>query len=405
MQYFIIDVSLSAATAPSVSSVANHIREFVFNPLTDKVILPDLSLSNSFPTTFFLIPSTTAFFLPALNHTTTLMNLHDRIIIITDASAQCSDEDFAQVSDAVKRLKALEVKLNVFGVDWNGKLVEDDDNDDDDDDDNNDDDDDDGSSMSSTDSAISVSTIKNENFKMLVRIGGQCDPFNIFSIIQKLPQKNTSPQKKSAPPKANATYIMYLHTEDTSSSLEFLAACKAAAPKKFHRHCFQLDGTRHFTLMSFTGLTPAQAASITFTHQPCIQSLPFDIELTGLLPWQSTLGLSCNTIAKEKISQIMDKVDLSKLPPAKQAKFKNNNLHLSLYRARGFDKTQNSAGCKAVKAAMANRFGGLVRGVSVRLKVLGASYSDYRGERALMTMSILAMNPAKWLKTAKSTTD
>ena len=192
------------------------------------------------------------------------------------------------------------------------------------------------------------------------------------------PPSHPSPQENSATPKVQ--HIMYLHTEDTTSSLEFLAACKAEAPKEFHNHCFQQDGTRHFTLMGFTGLTPEQAASISFTQQPPI-SLPLDIELTGFKTWETALALGCNDDAKERITQIMRGVDQSMLP--RSHLFKSDNLHLSLYRRHRFDKTENSAGCERVREAMGDRFGGTVRGVAIRLKVVGSSYTDsadYRGE-------------------------
>lgn len=159
---------------------------------------------------------------------------------------------------------------------------------------------------------------------------------------------------------------------------EVVSLCKRSCSERMNR-CLQKDGTYHFTLFGGQKLTFEQANELSYELNDNSISLP-NFHVTGLMPWGSGVYLSTDT----KIDHILDAIHA---PFA----WKTPQLHLSLYRVRGYEPfSEYKKEINQVKEALSSikKFG-YAKGTSVVLKEIGAEYdgSDGRFYRILYSES------------------
>ena len=142
-------------------------------------------------------------------------------------------------------------------------------------------------------------------------------------------------------------------------------ACKSACDKGVHDHCFQMDGTRHITLADYRGLTKAEADAVQFAEP---HQLPLHLPIAGFHNWvDKSACLALKVYGGDTLLSATPL--LSGLPPhVPQGRKTLNNLHISLYRRRGYKFGETKAALQAVERAAAGMPLGTVKVTRIGIK-------------------------------------
>jgi hypothetical protein len=170
-------------------------------------------------------------------------------------------------------------------------------------------------------------------------------------------------ENKNVPFPGRRTFLLLLLVEPDDECNQFLAECKSLCSPDVHEHCFQREGTLHFSLtQKKLNLTYEEAMDISVDPMPT--SLPV-MRLTKFKSWPRCIALDTSTSLSSLVSSITPSVPLHK------------NAHMSLYRMRGNKgKNETEKQFNHVRDNVSRNFG-TAKGVRVILKEMGA---DYEGQ-------------------------
>jgi len=164
-------------------------------------------------------------------------------------------------------------------------------------------------------------------------------------------------------------YVLCLMIEPDDTFTRFYNKCKSLLPENVVKQCSQWQGTEHFTL--FKGnLTRSQSQRVRFLSPP---PLPVRLDLGPLKNWTSCLALATDRQGRRRIGRLL--TDLVGLPTNSSSQ---DNLHLSLFRRRGYDASKFRQHITDVRNGLSGGAYGTVKGVKIILKIVGAEYDDCR---------------------------
>ena len=154
---------------------------------------------------------------------------------------------------------------------------------------------------------------------------------------------------------------MAIRESASSAFAAGLQKCAAVGLPAVHKHCFQVDQTRHVTLLEGTW-TLQQVRSLRFADP----FSPVTIEFQGRKNWKAGCYLSLTHSTTRQLQALLQRMD--NLPIKREG---NRSLcnHVSLYRKRGF--ASGPVDFDAIRHALAKHDWGTVQGVSLRIKALG----------------------------------
>ena len=191
------------------------------------------------------------------------------------------------------------------------------------------------------------------------------------------PPSAAAPTTSAAPPPQShgaagprRSYVVLLMVEGANAEhLAYLERCEAACDDAIHGHCFQADGTRHFTIAKGSW-TDAVAKTVRFASKP---PLPANIPLTHQKSWASCLALGVDDATAATIGDVVARLAL---PAGARRTVDAAKLHLSLYRGRGRGPALKRQ-MPVLREAAGGGFGSVVA-ARVVVKVVGADYATSR---------------------------
>ena len=168
----------------------------------------------------------------------------------------------------------------------------------------------------------------------------------------------------------------------------FLRQCRTSCSEAVQAHCYQRDGTQHFTLFKLSGkakMTHAEAAAVTYDGPSAERRL----RLGGFSGWgKSFVGVHAHSSSYGDVAAVAAGVRGLALPPVKGSGVKalvGSELHVSLYRPHkplpgNFNEQQMQRAFGAVKSDTRPMLGAdaepIVSGrcAVLAIKVIGAPY-------------------------------
>lgn len=168
--------------------------------------------------------------------------------------------------------------------------------------------------------------------------------------------------------------LMLMVEEDDEVHQAYLQRCQKAIGKDEDLQlCFQMDGTRHFTVAEGYW-TDEEVASITFNQPLATVDLPIKLTLSDPLHWDSCFALKIESISWDRVCKLIEKLEL----PAHIKRPKNqSNFHLSLYRNRGTIEEKKFKHFVQQLKVM-HKQPGQVKGVRFEVKLKNAAYTTGR---------------------------
>ena len=189
------------------------------------------------------------------------------------------------------------------------------------------------------------------------------------------------PQLKRPKPAAGGgserkQFVLVLAVREPEGRSEFFKVkerLRKACEPGVHANCAQRAGTMHFTLHT-QSLTDGDAKKVAFEIQPL---LPLQLKLAGLQKWPSCLAFKIDASSTELVNAAL--LGIKGLQPSgKQDRVSvaQDQMHLSLYRARGMSGYPLKAQIKRMKDAVKGMQYGQVLATEIALKEVGSGYGE-----------------------------
>ncbi len=157
--------------------------------------------------------------------------------------------------------------------------------------------------------------------------------------------------------------IVLVEIDETCKN--FISECTNHCSQAITNHCLQYQETLHFTIFNNKMLTYDEAMSLYYDGKSVLPTY----SLNGLMPWPSCIALG----SKTDISQTINGIEADFQWQAEK------NLHMSLFRMRGFSHSKRNA-FQNIKKGVEDmtEFGG-ARGTKLILKEMAAAYDGSDG--------------------------
>jgi len=183
-------------------------------------------------------------------------------------------------------------------------------------------------------------------------------------------------------------FVLVLAVQEPERGSEFFKVKEClhdACERAVHNKCAQLAGTMHFTLHT-QSLTDEEAADVAFKIQP---RLPLQLKLASFKEWPSCLAVKIDALSTDRVNDAL--LGIKGLQPAgNQARVRvaQDQMHLSLYRARGMSGALLQAQIQKMKKAVQGMQFGQVLATEIALKEVGSGYGEgHDGYRVLASSS------------------
>ena len=163
-------------------------------------------------------------------------------------------------------------------------------------------------------------------------------------------------------------FVILLMVADDKDAARFLEGCRRRCDnEKVHGHCFQREGTRHFTIVK--GIRDAQAERLASEGLALVPPLPANLELGPFHKWASCAALSLSPASQAALAPL-----LRSFRSVQGTVEGPGNLHMSVYRQRGMKEAKN-----AFMRATGNHDAsyGCVRPTRIILKREGSDYDHH----------------------------
>jgi hypothetical protein len=189
-------------------------------------------------------------------------------------------------------------------------------------------------------------------------------------------------------------YQLYLITSEDaprqrSSSLvvdefaAFLQSCAKTCDPVIHDHCFQREGSRHFTLLTIKDLTPSEADGVHFAKQT--SKLPVTVDFASFSHYGKTVALKPISESVEALRDVTFNNSLQGISPSVALRINTElrknvtDLHLSLYRVRNYNPESRAiAEFANIRLHLRDARFGRVVATRVMIEKVEVAYSEAR---------------------------
>ncbi|GMH88085.1 hypothetical protein TrVE_jg1943 [Triparma verrucosa] len=195
-------------------------------------------------------------------------------------------------------------------------------------------------------------------------------PINAFTKMMTAVATPATAMNQISDPFLNSTSgtrscVIYLALDEHSQFFAGFSKCAKICSKSVQKSCFQRDGTRHVSMWQGK-LSSSRVNALSLSTA----ALPLPVSVTGWKSWNQGNYLSIDSASTATLKAMLEGLGLPKGKVACD--------HISLYRKRGQNDSFTNAQLEKVKEELKGFDWGDVTGVSVRIKIIGRDYSEFK---------------------------